>query len=264
MEAVVQRVVRAAPGEEWRALAGDGEVGRVTALRRPDGRCFLFFGRCRPAAYEPLVTAVARDLGADLHVTVDEADGEARARLGGLGFVVARREDEYAVAPAAAVAALAGARTPPGLALVRADEVEEEALRTLDDALRQDVPGTGGWSWDAAAFREETYARPAFDPETYPVAVERSSGRYVGLARVWNNPGRPRLGLVAVLPPYRRQGLARALLLRAFAVLADRGAPPLSAGVDVENAASRALLERLGARRVGGSLELVRPAATRG
>ena len=124
--------------------------------------------------------------------------------------------------------------------------------------MRQDVPGTDGWRWDAAAFRDETFDPAYFDPATYLVAVEEVGGGYVGLARVWDNPGAPRLGLVAVLPAYRRRGLARSLLAHVFAVLHERGVPEVSAEIDDTNLASSALLTSLGARRTGGNVELRR------
>ena len=86
------------------------------------------------------------------------------------------------------------------------------------------------------------------------------SGRYAGLVRVWNNPGRPRLGLIGVTRPYRRRGLARALLARAFGVLHLRGQAVVTAEADDTNLASRSLLLGLGARREGGSVEFIRRA----
>jgi ribosomal protein S18 acetylase RimI-like enzyme len=88
--------------------------------------------------------------------------------------------------------------------------------------------------------------------------VEDRSGEYVGLARVWINPNLPRLGLIAVLAPYRRRNLARALLASVLAVLHRRGATEVSAEVDDGNVASRTLLEGLGARRTGGTIALIR------
>jgi ribosomal protein S18 acetylase RimI-like enzyme len=80
------------------------------------------------------------------------------------------------------------------------------------------------------------------------------------MSGVWNTPGRPQLGLIGVTRPYRRRGLAIALLARAFSVLHQRGQAEVTAEVDDTNTASRALLQGLGARRAGGSAELVRPA----
>jgi len=129
--------------------------------------------------------------------------------------------------------------------------------RLLDDALRQDVPGSEGWRWDAEQFRAETFG-PFFDPATYLVAVDRASGEYAGLVRIWRNRAGPRLGLIATLAQYRRRGIARALLGQAFAVLAARGDTSVASEVDDTNVASVSLLTGLGARRYGGNAELIR------
>jgi ribosomal protein S18 acetylase RimI-like enzyme len=259
VSAAAPRVVRVADFV-WRAHAGDEELGAVKARMRPDGRCFVSFDSCRADVYEPLLTAVADELGRDLHATLDEADDEGRRLYEELGFAVDRRESEYLVPTDPDVTGLGGVEAPPDFVLVSADGVDEERLRALDDALRQDVPGTDGWTWDAAEFREETFDSPSFDPATYLIAIEQTSGEYAGLVRVWNNPNGPRLGLIAVLAPYRRRGLARALLARAFGVLAERGKTEVSAEVDDTNVASMSLLEALGARRTGGAIELIRGA----
>ena len=212
-----------------------------TVFVRPDGRRFL---RGDP-------NDVPDD---DVYVTVAESDV---SRYEGVGFVVSRREDEYLVPTGHHAVA-----PPPGFAFRRADEVDEERLRRLDDALRQDVPGTDGWRWDAAGFRAETFESPAFDPATYLVAVDRRDD-YVGLARVWVNRPTPRLGMIGVLAPYRRRGLAKALLEAVFSELHRRGAVEVSTEVDETNVASQALLAGFGARRIAGHVELIRRASSR-
>jgi ribosomal protein S18 acetylase RimI-like enzyme len=215
---------------------------------RPDGRCFLR----RP-------DAVPDSADRDLYVTVDEADADARSICKRLGFVVDRRESIYTVSTDPILTGLRDVECPNGFLCVSADRVDQDRLRVLDDALRQDVPGTDGWRWGPDAFREETFSAD-FDPETYLVAVEQASGEYVAIGRVWNNASGPRLGLIAVLPPYRRRGLARALLARTFEVLHERGQTDVSTEVDDENVASTSLIRSLGARRTGGSVEYVRRA----
>jgi RimJ/RimL family protein N-acetyltransferase len=144
---------------------------------------------------------------------------------------------------------------PPPFAHVRADEADLDRLRLLDDELRQDVPGTDGWRWDEDGFREETF-QPAFDPALYLVAVD--GGEYVGIVRVWMNPRGPRLGFVGVRRSQRQHGLGRALVAAVFAELHSRGIAEVTTEIDDENVASRALLEGMGARPVGATLELVR------
>ena len=173
--------------------------------------------------------------------------------------MVNRREHVYAIPTDPTVTGLTNVAVPAGFQILTADRVNEERLRELDDELKQDVPGADGWTWDRQGFRNETYDAPDFDPATYLVAVEQATGRYAGLVRVWNRPNGPRLGLIAVARPYRRRGLARLLLAQVFAILQQRGATDLVAEVDVTNTSSNRLLTSLGARRTGGSIELIRP-----
>jgi ribosomal protein S18 acetylase RimI-like enzyme len=249
------RVMRASPGLVWRAFAGDEAVGAVRAFLRPDNRWFVAFDDGRADGDAPLLAAVAADTGADLYATADEDDQAGQDRLARLGFSVNRRESHYVIPTGPE-----GAAEPEGIVVISAADADEDELRRLDDTLRQDVPGTAGWKWDPGDFREETFDSAQFDPATYLVAVEIDSGRYVGLARVWHPPGRPRLGLIGVTRPYRRRGLARVLLARAFAVLHRRGQAEVTAEVDDTNGASTSLLRQMGARREGGSVEFIRRA----
>ncbi|MBD0338273.1 MAG: GNAT family N-acetyltransferase [Thermoleophilia bacterium] len=209
---------------------------------RPDGRRFVRVSELSELSELP---------DGEVYCTLSETDSESLARCERLGFVVSRRESRYLLRTEPVRPAV----LPEGVRLVTADEVELERLRLLDDALRQDVPGTDGWRWEEAGFRGEF--DDAYDPSTYLVAVAED-GEYVGLVRVWHNPAGPRLGMIGVLPGYRRRGVARALLASAFAALRARGLAEVSTEIDDDNEASKALLLPLGARRVGGSLELVR------
>lgn len=131
----------------------------------------------------------------------------------------------------------------------------------LDGALREDVPGSDGWRPDPVWFRRETFDSPYFDPQAYLVAVDGGldGSPYVGLVRIWNGPNPlPRLGMIAVLPPYRRRGLARALIGRAFAALHARGVIEVTAEVDADNAASNTLMVGLGGVVTGSDVELRR------
>jgi ribosomal protein S18 acetylase RimI-like enzyme len=209
---------------------------------RPDGRRFVRLDELD----------VEHD--GELYVDVDEGDAAALARCAERGYVANRRESVYRV-PTTAVE---GCAVPDGFVIVHADAVEEGRLRVLDDVLRQDVPGTRGWRWDEDGFRAEL-EQPAFDPATYLVAVDTASEDYVGIVRVWNNPGTPRLGFIGVSCSHRRLGLARALVAHAFAVLASRGQHEVTTEIDDTNVASRALLDGFGAQRCGGTVDLVRP-----
>jgi ribosomal protein S18 acetylase RimI-like enzyme len=258
MSASQIRVVRAAPGLVWRALDSDDQVvGAITALMRPDGRWFIAFDAGHDDSYCPLLEAVADNTGSDLHATVDDADGQALELFDRLGFTVARREGIYLIPTDPNITGLHSTAEPDGVVIISAADAYEDQLRALDEVLRRDVPGTTGWKWDPGDFHEETFDSQ-FDPATYLVAVDTASGEYLGLARVWNGPGRPRLGLVAVVRPYRRRGLANTLLARAFRVLHQRGKTEVTAEADDANIPSRALLSGLGASRLGGSVEVVK------
>lgn len=253
------RVVRAPPGLVWRAFDADQAVGAVRAFLRPDNRWFVAFDTCRADSYQPLLAALAGNIDAELYTTARDTDEQGLNRLAQLGFTASRRESSYLMPTDPAATGLDAVPEPEGIVIISAADADEEQLRVLDDALRQDVPGTAGWKWDPGDFREETFDSDQFDPATYLVAVDTDSCDYIGLVRVWNGPGRPRLGLVGVSRPYRRRGLARALLARAFGVLHERGQTAVTAEADDANPASRSLLLRLGARRQAGFVEVVRP-----
>ena len=243
---------------EWRALDGRQAVGFAHAAPRPDRRWFVWLDSWRADAYEALLAAVSEDIQQDLYITVDESDYEQLDRCCLLGFVVNRREDEYLVPTDAAVTGLADARLPAGLHAVSATDTEADALRALDDLLREDVPGTDGWVNDPGEFLEYTFDPRHFDARTYLVAIDETTGEYAGLVRVWNEYRRRRLGLIGVVAGYRRRGVARALLAAAFRPLHDQAISEVTAEVDLTNTACASLLRKLGARRTGGSVELLR------
>ncbi|MBF8189678.1 GNAT family N-acetyltransferase [Nonomuraea sp. K274] len=210
-----------------------------------------FFHGCRADAYAPLAAAMAGHFGRPLRVVVDE--GDDLSPLTDAGFVLERRESRYTVSTGPA-----SVPAPSGFTLVTADLVPELELRELDDELRQDVPGAEGWNWDERGFRKETYESSQYDPATYLVAVNGSTGLYTGIARIWIRPSGPRLGMVAVTRAHRRRGLARAMLSQVFGVLHGRGLTEVSTEIDDTNLASIALLADFGARRTGADLWLVR------
>jgi GNAT superfamily N-acetyltransferase len=257
MVAAALAVSRMRPALTWRALDGDLVAGEASARLRPDNRWFLYFDTWRADAYPPLADAVARDLGRDLYVTLEDAEYDALDACAQAGFAVHRRESYYRIPTDPVVTGLARAVLPAGLDVLSAADADITRLRLLDDALRQDVPGSEGWRWDAEQFRAETFS-PFFDPATYLVAADGTSGEYAGLVRIWRNRAGPRLGLIATLARYRRRGVARALLGQAFAVLAARGDTSVVGEVDDTNVASLSLLTGLGARRYGGNVELIR------
>jgi GNAT superfamily N-acetyltransferase len=263
----------------WRAHDGDALVGTLFAWLRPDRRWAVWFEACRDDCYEPLLAMAVGDLCHDLYAGADETDDEALAVYSRLGFDVVRREGNIVIpvgarpaggaAPAPERAGPAPERSgpaaertawalPDGIRVISAADADEDRLRVLDCALREDVPGGDGWRWDPADFRAETYESDEFDPATYLVAVDQADGEYAGLVRIWMRPTVPKLGLIALLPPYRGRGLAKALVGAALDVVSERGVTEVVADVDDTNAACTGLLASFGGRRDGGTVELVR------
>jgi ribosomal protein S18 acetylase RimI-like enzyme len=265
MLASAVRIARPMRLAAWRALAGAEVIGEANAMLRPDRRWFVSVDTWVADSFLPLVSAVADDLRQDLYTTVDEGDQAELRKWSAAGFTVLRREHHYLIPTAPdrtrlPGAVLPGAVLPAGMSLVSADAVDEYGLRLLDEALRHDVPGTDGWINDPQEFREQNFDERRFDPATYLVAVDDASQAFAGFARVWKHPRQPRLGLVGVTPAYRRRGLAKLLLAAVFAPLCERGISEVAAEADAADPAANALLARIGARRVGGSIELVRRA----
>lgn len=247
MVAKVITVVRDGP-DQWRALRDGVVVGEMRAFVRPDDRCALYFGDAELDARGPLLDAAIAALPRDLYTEADESaplDAETTR-----GFTITRREHLYVLPTAVPDRAL-----PPGIHVISAADADGARWAALDDALREDVPGSAGWHNDPETFAAGAVADPQFDANTYLIAVDTATDDYVGLVRVWRTTTGPRLGLIATDRDHRRIGLATALLRRAFATVTESEA---RCEVDQTNIASNALLTGLGARRVGGSVELVR------
>lgn len=241
----------------WRVLEDGAVIGSSKALSRPDRRCFVSIDTWRTEVFDLLLQTMSDELEEDLFTTVDETDGARLEQWSASGFTINRLEHEYLIATELERTGLGGATTPPGVDVVSAAHVEVAGLRRLDEELRADVPGSDGWINDPQEFREYTFDARHFDPATYLVAVDQTSGDLVGLARVWIERF-PRLGLIGVVAGHRRRGLARALTGAAFLPLHQRGVQEVAAEADARNAASITLLTSLGARRTGGSVELLR------
>jgi ribosomal protein S18 acetylase RimI-like enzyme len=243
--------VTGSPDGRWTATQDGEVVGVVRTLVRPDQRCYLFFRNVVAGAYVPLLDGVLASAGPDLYTSVAETGADVLAALARRGFVVHRREHLCALPTD-----IGHPPMPAGVRFVSAADSDVDRLRELDDALRQHVPGTDGWRNDPSAFGRQTFEDPEFDPATYLIAVD-ADGAYVGLVRVWVRQAGSRLGLIGVLPAHQRRGIALALLAEALGVLHGRGESSVGCEVDQANVASNSLMARLGARLVGGDVELV-------
>jgi predicted acetyltransferase len=230
---------------------------RISDLLRPDGRLLV-----RPAgewtaqaAADVAELATRRRVPALAHV--DARATVQRTALTAAGFVESRREAVIAISVGTALEALGDAPLPADVRLRSAAEVDEDGLRLLDDELRQDVPGTSGWRSTPEEFREQTFADPDFDPRTYLVAIDGTSGEYVGLVRIWTGRRGSRLGMVGVRREQRRRGIASALIAEALRAVRAAGVAEVTMTYDLKNDASKAIAERLGGRLLSTTVELV-------
>lgn len=236
---------------QWHAVENDLVVGRGHASRRLDGRTFLSIDTWRAAVFDRLAAAMLADQSTPLYTVVDETDRDLTASWVRAGFATWRRESEFVVPTG-----LTRATVPSGVLIATADDVAEAPLRDLDQAIRDEVESTVGWqTMPAEVLPWQGGTRP-IDTSKYTVAVR--DDRYVGLVRVATMTRRPRIGLVAVLAAEQRHGIARALLSQVLGGLHRSGFEAATAEIDETNTAAMALFEGLGARRTGGSLELIR------
>ncbi|MFE0461649.1 GNAT family N-acetyltransferase [Kitasatospora sp. NPDC058965] len=249
------RVVRVSD-TEWQALVGDTVVGRGDAARRPDGRLFISVDAWQGPLFDRIARAVLADLPAPVHTVVDDSDADAAAAWERVGFAPARRERGYRVPCDPQLGGLGDARPPAGVTVLPAGAAQEGPLRALDRVVHREVEAAGGWRTMPAQVLPCPPGTSVVDPSKYAVAQYRD--QYVGLLRVGPLTREPRVGLLAVRADWRRRGVGRALLAHSLGALHRRGTTTAWAEVDESNAAAIALFEGIGARRAGGTLELVR------
>lgn len=258
-DVVVARPTRTAT---WNLVRDGATVASAYAICRPDRRWFVSVDSWRDQDHEPLANAMINDLSHDLFTRIDGSDPAALELWSRYGFEPHRREIEFLISPDPGRTGLREVLLPVGLVLLSADEVDETGLRELDERLRDDLPGSDGWVNDPAEFRDHTFDERRFDPSSYLVAVDDERRQFAGLVRVWSSGSRSRLGLIAVTRPYRRRGLARAMLAAAFTPVHERGHREVMAETDAKNLASLALLRGVGAVETGSSMVLRRGASS--
>ena len=211
----------------------------------------------RPDAWPALVASIRLDVRGEL---VLEAAADAPAvmadQLRVAGLTPRRRTQRWSIP--VSVARLPHV-APDRHRLISVRDADLERVVNLDNALRDEIPGSSGWLGTVADLRAEL-SDDDFDPELYLVAEHASTGSYDGLVRVWNRRPTPRLGCVAVRSEWRRGRLTAALLGTVARVLAERGVPQVTAETDEENLASVRLARRVGAVLGPVDVEWVAPA----
>ncbi|MGW7206719.1 GNAT family N-acetyltransferase [Streptomyces sp. NPDC054837] len=240
---------------QWHALDDDLVVGRGHAVHRPDGRLFVSIDAWHDAAFDRLAEAMLTQLPAPLHTVVDEADVDLMAGWRRAGFTIRRREWEYAVPTDPRATGLDAVLPPPGVTIVPAGQADEDLLRAVDRAIRDEVEATVGWQSMPAEVIPRPEGDTIVDPSKYAVAA--APGRYLGLIRVVTAI-RPRIGLIAVRADDQRRGIGRALLAHALGTLHLSGFTEAWTEVQETNHAASTLFEGIGARPMSSNLELVR------
>jgi ribosomal protein S18 acetylase RimI-like enzyme len=137
---------------------------------------------------------------------------------------------------------LDGIELPPVPEGIDLRPVRDDQLRQLWDADVEAFADHWG-GFDASEGRYEAWRNdPKFDPSLFVVAWdgdEIAGGVINEISEAGNAAFGRRKGWLAsvfVRRPWRRRGLARALVMRSLAVLRDRGMTSAGLGVDADNA----------------------------
>src|SRR4051794_25643556 len=249
--AVITRI----DGQRWQAVEDDRVIGDGEASRRRDDRLFLCIDTWHGAVFDRLAAAMLADLPSPLYTVVDEADHDLTARWERAGLTVRRREQEYLFATDPLLTGLDTARAPSEVTILGLGVAREPALREVYEAVRAEVDASAGWDTMPVEMPPRPDGAP-LGPTRY--AVAEAAGRCVGLVRVVSRRRHARIGLVAVREGLRRRGVALAMLAEVVGALHRGGVETATAEVDERNSAAKALFEGIGARRVGGTVEMVR------
>jgi mycothiol synthase len=138
-------------------------------------------------------------------------------------------------------------RVPGGIEIRTMRPGEEEAVHETIEEAFADHWGHVRRSYDE--FAKRTFAREAHDPTLYWVALD--GDEIVGACLCdWKREGDwGWVNLIGVRPPWRRRGIAEALLESAFAEFFRRGERRVGLGVDAESTThATRLYERVGMR----------------
>jgi GNAT superfamily N-acetyltransferase len=182
-----------------------------------------------------------------------DADAGGRALLTDAGYEPFRR---FASMRRPDLEAIERHRLPDGLSIraIRRDPVE---MRRVFDADVEAFRDHFGWSEGGDEKFAEFVEDPDVDPELWVVAFDGDEIAGGVLNGIHDVPGGGREGWldsVFVRRPWRRRGLARALIARSLDVLRSRGLESASLGVDLANLnQALALNESCGFRVVSGA-----------
>lgn len=118
---------------------------------------------------------------------------------------------------------------PEGVILRDFDHATD--VRTAFDALEEAFAD----HWESEPYPYEQHERDMADIDPRLVAVAADGGEVVGVAMGRTIEGDGWVDVIGVRAGWRRRGIARALLLRVFAGLAEMGAASVTLNVDAQN-----------------------------
>lgn len=139
------------------------------------------------------------------------------------------------------------------LAELEGDPDRDRKLYELYDAAKRQVPTEEGYIWerqDYSEWRSEQIEDPSTLLDAYLVVLHGED--YVGLKEVGmlRDSGAIQCGLMAVLPPFQRLGLARAMQLLTVEYARRRGCPTLKSCTASSNLPMLELYAKLGYRKL--------------
>ena len=245
------------PVQRWIAFEAGTALGAATAWLRPDNRMFLTFKAVDDRAIQPLVNAADLDLRRPLFTIADRSEPDRLDALLESGFSIEVEGERFRIPFSEVTRLVARAWVPSEYRIVSVKHVLTEAGFSLDNEIRDLVPGSDGWTGNRDWFCEELQS-PEFEPDAYLVAQVIETGALVGLLRIWRNSDGPRLGLIGVLPGHRRQPVAAALLRQGLAAASTWGYDSFVTETSPSNANTYPRMVRLHSERLGGFAQLVR------
>lgn len=253
----------------WQANDEAGAVlGEARGALRPDRRCVVRLPEEVPTAWGDLAAALGGETGVPLLASAPAQDDDQSAALTRAGFHRAHTEQHWLIPVDAALDRLHRLDQQPtrdrpddgGYDLVSARHTDLTALCALDNAIRQDIPGTSGWAGTVTELAE-SLDDEQFDPALYVVARRPTDGAYVALVRVWNRSPHPRVGCLGVVAPLRRTSLCLRLVLSVATELRRRGVAAVTTETELTNRASHTMVRRMGGQPTGLTAQWERLAA---
>ena len=199
------------------------------------------------------------------HVFVTEGEISRVAMLRRAGYVSVRH---FLLLERETLADIPDVALPEGFELRPVHPVHPDHLRAIFDAHMEALQGHWGVAPPKPGDFERWTTLPTFQPHLWQVAWHVESGRVAGQVKPFineeqnltQNRRRGETEFISVGAPWRRRGLARALIAKALHAQSDAGMSESVLGVDADNAHDAArLYESCGFRVTRRNMVLRKP-----